>query len=383
METEQLTASFNHDAAGAAQAPERTPFKYGWCYTDHKTGRNIRREFRKTDYLRDKPYASRVKAMLGQLGVPLPSADEIFRGTHHDMLFLDSHGVVIRIGPLDVEDLLNPAILQPLGFQEDRKLMIGAGKKEVPLTVAIYPGVELFSDFIGDKNKPGRFWMPMTMFLGNTEQRRGDSTSSHNVGIIRVQNDDGQEVAVEVLIDPDNEFNASSLALSARRAASLREQQKHATNRAEVMSRTLQDVFGAVADAEHWQRAFRLHQPLRQLFWSAFERVDSVSDLPNRVILDDFWDKCAQVTNRPEHTILSSWRMQVDAEGNKVFIREEIPIPNLALYRCWTGEAADMVVKSVVIEDKIRKEVAAAHARLAKDKPQPGFLRRFVNRYIW
>ena len=46
----------------------RGGFEYGWCYTDHKTGKTIREDFRKTDYLKDEPYATRVQAMLEQLG---------------------------------------------------------------------------------------------------------------------------------------------------------------------------------------------------------------------------------------------------------------------------------------------------------------------------
>jgi hypothetical protein len=373
METEPITASFNQGAADAAQAPTKIPFKYGWCHTDHKSGRTIRQEYRTTDYLQDEPYASRVKAMLEQLGIPLPSSDEIFRGTHHDLLFLNSHGVVIRIGPLDIEDLLNPAILQPLGFQEDKKLMIEAGEKEVPLTVAIYPGIELYDDYRADdsKDKPKTVKISLRQFLSDTEQGSRD-VGCDNSGIIRVQDDKGLEVALEVLLDPDNEFNPSSKELVQQRAASLREQQKHVTNRGEVISRTLQEVFAAAEGAEHWQRAFQLHQPLRQLFWSAFERVDTVSDLPDRARLDAFWDKCAQVTNRPEHTVLPSWHMRVDVEGNKVFIREEIPIPNLVLYRCWTGRTADKVTRPVVIADEVRKSVAAAHTMLTeKDRGPP------------
>src|SRR6218665_2216617 len=78
-EETKLKAAAQGDAAN--DAPQsRGGFEYGWGYTDHKTGKEIGKDFRTVDYLNDEPYATRVHAMLDQLGLPVPKAGEVFRG---------------------------------------------------------------------------------------------------------------------------------------------------------------------------------------------------------------------------------------------------------------------------------------------------------------
>lgn len=352
-------AGLSPDTGETVMASSKTAFKYGWCHTDHKNGKEIRTDWRSTDYLKDEPYASQVKAMLEQLGVPFPAAGEIFRGTNHDLLFLNSHGVVLRIGPLDVTDLMNPGILQPLGYLEDREHMIG----NVPFTVAIYPGIELRRNYNSSMGRRPELAGRLGSFLCETEQGSGDFGEDNN-GIIRVLNDEGQEVAVEVVLDADNSFNSSFGKLPKRRADSLQEHEKSSQNKGEVLSRTIQDVFNAASGAKHWLRAFHLHQPLRQLFWEAFDNAKNIGDVPDAVKRDVFWDKCAEVTNRPQPVVMPLWRLEKDATGKVSYIREETVIPNLVLYRQWTKEEADKIIEPIQQPASLKAAVQRAHDAL-------------------
>lgn len=209
-------------------ADKKADFQYGWCYTDHKDGREIRDDFRGIDFFNDHPYAKRVERMLGQMGLPIPEEAQIFRGTHHDMLFLDSHGVVIRIGPLDVEDLMNPGILQPLGWLEDRRHKVQTDvltDQTAPLTVAIYPGIELYKNYLDDNQRP-KSAGDLEDFLFLTGAGLGD-VKEPNKGVIRLQDEKtGGEVAVEMLLDPDNTFNRSAPDTSSERSSIMQKSKK-------------------------------------------------------------------------------------------------------------------------------------------------------------
>ncbi len=208
-------SSQNQSVFFEAGALQKTPFSYGWCKTDHKQGKEIRWEYRTKDYMKDEPYAASVKAMLKKLGLPFPKSAQIFRGTHHDLLFLNTHGVVVRIGPTDVRDLMNPAILQPLGWLEDKNILIG----KVPLAVAIYPGIEQHNDWSKSASPPEAVGNLRKIFE-KTGQRTVD-VFPVNEGVIRILDDEGKEAAVEILLDSDNQFNASSKEMAQKRASGL------------------------------------------------------------------------------------------------------------------------------------------------------------------
>lgn len=352
----------------AGAAPREGGFEYGWCYTDHKTGKEIRKDYRSIDYMNDEPYATRVHAMLDQLGLPKPQDGEIFRGTHHDLLFLNSHGVVLRIGPQDVEDLMNPGILQPLGWLEDTDNKVKVGKLDLPLTVAIYPGVELSSQYYDAKKKPALAGSLYDL-LSATNQGAGDVCSPGNTGIIRVLDDDGKEVAVQLLVDADNEWNGASKNLREVRSSHLREQSGSAAQRpqdvgrGDILRNTLSAVFNAVQNVRYWEKAYEVHQPLRHMFWDAFGKMDAVTGLPDTPARQKFWETCAAVTNKPRAITLPVWQMQKDAAGNVSYQRQEIHVPHLVLYRPWTGAAADQIVQPIQQSKGLRDAVGKEHIK--------------------
>lgn len=309
--------------------------------------------------MNDEPYASSVKAMLEKLGLPLPKPEEIFRGTHHDMLFLNSHGVVVRIGLTDVEDMLNPAIIQPLGWLEDRNIRVG----KTPLSVVIYPGIEHRKNWKSSKNRPKKVGS-LVGILEETGQETDDLVSSKNKGIIRILNDKGKEAAVEVVLDADNEFNGSIGSLTSRRSRSLKRAAKLHENKGDILSQTIESVFGATKKIKYWRRAFEAHQPLRRLFWEAL----SSNGVPNAKALQRFWDTCAQVTNNPQGTVVPVWRSQMKANGKTKFVRKEIFIPQVVLYRPWTGKTADKAVHPVLDCSALRRTLKKNHAALTRKK---------------
>ncbi len=358
--------------APANDSPQaRGGFEYGWCYTDHKTGKEIRKDFRSSDYLNDEPYATRVHAMLEQLGLPAPKEGEVFRGTHHDLLFLNSHGVVVRIGPQDVEDLLNPGILQPLGWLEDRDTGAALGKRTLPLTVAVYPGVELYEQHEMSRKKPvivGDLYELMTA----TKQGTGDVLGQGNTGLIRVLDDDGHEVAVRVLIDPDNDYNGASSGMRKKRISHMQAQTGTAVDAApavrkgDILFNTLREVFNAARNVHYWEKAHEVHQPLRNMFWDAFQGVEAVGGVPDIAKRDAFWQTCAAVTNKPMQVTLPVWRTSKDAHGKMNFERSELHVPHVVLYRPWTGQKADLAVQPITSTQAVRAAVGQAHAKMKR-----------------
>jgi len=309
------------------------------------------------DYMNEEPYATRVKAMLKKLGLPLPKPEEIFRGTEHDMLFLNSHGVVLKIGPTNVTDLMNPAILQPLGWLEDQKLRIN----DIPLAITVYPGIELFNDYNEKMNPPGLAGNIREIFTA-TKQHSHDIGDKNN-GIIRILDEDGKELAVEVLLDADNKRNDSSPDAAAVRSAHMT-RAKFLENRADIISEAVRSFSGATADIEYWQRAFEVHQPLRRLFWNAFSDTFDNGKEPDIKARQKFWTMCAQVTNNPQTATVPTWRSETRHNGEVAFVRDQTVVPQLILYRPWTGEAADKVIPPINVSDTLREAVQKKYSAL-------------------
>ncbi len=365
---EQASKATAQGASAGAAADIRGGFEYGWCYTDHKTGKEIRKSFRTSDYLNDEPYATRVHAMLDQLGLPVPKAGEVFRGTHHDLLFLNSHGVVVRIGPQNVHDLMNPGILQPLGWLEDRSTMM---KEDLPLTVALYPGVELYDQYEVGQPKPMIIDKLYDVMKSN-DFGTADLLGQGNTGVIRVLGDDGKEVAVRVLIDADNDFNAPSSGMRKKLAKHMAAQLGSASEtttavrKDDVLMNTLRDVFNHARNAPYLQKAYEVHQPLRNMFWGAFQGVTAVDGVPDMAQRDAFWQTCAAVTNKPMQVTLPVWRTLKDADGKMNFERSELHVPHVVLYRPWTGQTADLAVQPIAVSQVVRDAVGQAYAEMKR-----------------
>lgn len=348
--TSKTRISFNQEAVKTEQQAE---FKYGWCKTDHKNGTYLGH----ADYLNDKIYAPFVKKILAEFGLPIPKDEEIFRGTEHDMLFLDSHGVVVRIGPANIPDLMNPAIVQPLGWKTDKGLTIEIGPRKAPLTVAIYPGIELYKDFNENGAEPDT---KLYDFLAATGQGTND-LHELNKGIIRVLGDDGKEVAVDMLLGADNWRNNSSDETSSKRTKVMSNAKEGTDNFGEAISKTIVNIFNAAKDAQWYQKAFEAHEPLRRLFWEGY-KGKSEGEKPDAECMKHFWNTCARVTNNPGACVMPVWKA-VEKGGKTDFVREEVYMPHVVLYRPWTGRAADKIIQPINQSKEVAEAVRLAHEK--------------------
>ena len=337
-------------------------FDYGWCTTDHKAGKEIRPGYRTLDYLQDEPFATSIKNMLDKLGLPFPQPEEIFRGTRHDLLFLNSHGVVLRIGPTDVTDMINPGVLQPLGWMEDPDIRV----KELPFAIAVYPGIELYNDWLNDMHRP-----PIAGDRGILFFATGQSSSDHvdnNDGIIRILDDEGKEAAVKVVLDLDNKSIYSSEKLAEKRSSHMARAAEFHENMGDILSHTIESVFAEERDFQLWRRAFEAHQPLRRLFWEAFSSTEETTAAPDIAARQKFWDTCAIVTNNPHAAVVPMWRRQMQESDVPEFVREEAFVPQVILYRPWTGEAADKATQPISVDPALKESVQRDHALMVKNK---------------
>lgn len=354
-----------------------TRFEYGWCYTDEKDGQKIRKDLPRADYATAKPYANIARYMLDKLGLPWP--ERIFRGSTHDLLFLNSHGIVVRIGPTDVEALMNPGILQPLGWVEDRESLVHVKgvSQGIPFSVTLYPGIEQYNSFYRrykseengrrkscDEENRTCFFGDTRSFLRDTYQGMGDCYE-RNQGVLRIVDETAEETAVAVLLDSDNERNSAAPSVQAERAACLKAEASQFSNKAECVDRMFQCMFNDAGLARPYHRAFQVHQPLRQMFWEAFRNQDK----PDVTLREAFWEKCAAVTNNPETVVLPTWRLYQTEDGDKVFRRSETVIPAMVLYRPWTGDPVDDIAKSISLSPELKERVRQAHASRFEQKP--------------
>jgi hypothetical protein len=370
VQTQNLTDIF----AGFSGAQE-AEFQYGWCYTDAEWKNDVNTaimpQFREHDYMRDEPYATQIKNILQQLGLPLPKPEEIYHGTHHDLLFLNSHGVVLRVGPTEAEELINPGFLQPLGWVETELKVKNvtpkqyekfASQQETAVSVVIYPGIELFPHWRKSPDRPKNL-VDYQGFVQKTGQTCLFDQSEFNKGVIRVADDDGHEAAVVLLADVENEWNAPSPELAQRRSASLRQMEARFDNKADAIAQMMEEVFGGIEGFKYLQRAFEAHQPLRRLFWEAFGAVKGPSDKPDPAKMNAFWEACASVNNNPAATTMPCWHQETDAAGKTVFIREEACVPHVVLYHPWTGDVADNATQPLRQTPVLAAAVQQAHAR--------------------
>ncbi|GEM_PF-1704193 len=345
MDTVSNTAAPNAIAPRdqTASAQTEAGFEYGWCRTDHKTGRELRPEFRKTDYMLHEPYASSVASMLTRMGLPQPHIDQVYRGTHHDMLFIESHGVVVRIGPTDVEDLIHPAILQPLGWLDD---------KDNGISVAVYPGIELYNTDMEIGRGDNTLSTQLLLALSRTGQGSSD-LGANNLGIIRI-NKNGIETPVAVLLDPDNQFNGTNNDETKRRKRSIMAQGDGSiTNkssgsgsvlRSKSIEQAMNSVFDVESAVENWKLAFETHQPLRTAFWMAWRNADPNKDAGDPAYLSRFWAQCAAATKQLQRVMVHEWEETQTASGAPAEAYSQ-KLYEFALYKPWTADPQDNKTK--------------------------------------
>ncbi len=306
--------------------------KYGQCFTGHKDGKEIRDQYRDIDYMYDEPYATDVKSMLDKMMLPFPKSSEIFRGTFHDMLFLDTHGVVVRVGPYDFNDLMNPLLLQPLFWLEDSNHVLKieeaftGGVYDMPLTVAVYPGIDLITENVKERMNNLEASFKIT-------DQCCDDLILRNMGSIDIGGS-----CEDVFLDVDNLQNSSGNKLDKARNDFKKNLLTEFNNFADVADITMQELFSdkILDEIDRKMKAFYVHQPLRYMFDDVFKDVNN----PDKTKLRAAWDRCRAITNSPEYDAeISVWKINRDAEGKDRYIRDILVIPKLVLKNPWANEA--------------------------------------------
>ncbi len=303
-----------------------------------------------TKYIYEEPYSSVVKEMLDKLSLPMPDNTKVFRGTCHDIIFIDSHGVVIKIGPTSVYDLLSPGALQPIGWLQNNEYKLKSSwlDKEdniFPLSVVIYPGIERIEDKY--EHEIDTFILRLVDVFTRSEHGNND-ISPRNIGVVSSYDKNSKEDDVALMLDVDNYRNGPTHDIVGKKRSIIKSLSEKFNNAADVMGLTLQEAFGDIKDMDcrafygvdgigPENGAFYSHQPLRQMFFDAFEDIDS----PDKSKLHEFWNRCAAVTNNPERDVkVPVWTI----DNNGLYVRDEVIIPELVLKTPWTGNSKDKVM---------------------------------------
>lgn len=261
--------------------------------------------------------------LLDQLGLPLPDNKCVFRGNGHKSLFLDSHGVVIRLSYLDLENVATSGNLQPLGWVENKKTGLNA---------VLYPGLLPYEkradeSFLDDT---------LTSIMHEAEHDTCDIKPA-NTGVIFIDRN-GQESAVAVNFDVDEAYAGIELYASDFRKEWIRQKKETLGDklpstvlREFALSSTTHPLF------DHYKMAHDSHQFLRTLFWQEHERD------PGK--LQGFWTRCANLVERPERVMRYEWSCATREDGTPVWTQDRAIIENVALYRAWNGNSEDRAVK--------------------------------------
>ncbi len=235
--------------------------EYGRCYTDWKI-KDTTPSWREAYF---ETYLHELKATLKNYGLPMPAEPGIYSGCYHDLLFLDSHGIVVRTGIIDVLRLINPGIIQPLHWS----------KTSSGLTVALYPGLELLMHIVQDITEQKKA-------LGNDIVVWGNDNLDLKVENLGSINNGLQGILIDVDNKPTYAF-PSKINFLRNNALSL--DLKKPPHLQALLSKISTNHFGnpfndeqektITQDVRHaYLQAFNYHQPLRRAFARAFKDVD-------------------------------------------------------------------------------------------------------------
>lgn len=230
--------------------------EYGWCYTDKKDGKSIREfcgEKARLDFFELSHSKKFIEKALKKYGLPMPKEDEIFRGKDEDILFIDSHGLVIRIGDhQSIERSANPAILQPIHWTED---------DNSNMVLSIYPGVHLYNNNEGNYFKTVSLHFIMLCFGNKFFDRIPE-----NIGGIQAMDETGKQMLVKLLIDPSHNDHPyrerASIEVTDPKSLEQSIETLLTNNRCEEYEQSHKIKF----NADLYRQAFEYHQPLRHAF---------------------------------------------------------------------------------------------------------------------
>jgi len=289
---------------------------YGWCYTDHKDGKEILDFYRDFDYVFGKEYSATTQGLLKDLGFPIPDISETYRGRRHDLLMVDSHGLIVRIGKTDIEDLMNPFVLQPIGW-----------KQAEGITVAVYPGVET-AEQVYPYYGHTKLYDIAPKFQENILKSgtKYIDKYTYNLGVVRTQINNGKDNNTLVVIDTDNMAIRNSQDLKEKKVEALQRNYSRFENKADAVAATFYEIYGNKRYIQDNMAAFEKHHSLRRTFFDACK-----GDTSDKVKLGKLWDKCYEMVDVPKSATFPVWK-----NVGGVLKSSDITVNNLKLYNNWT-----------------------------------------------
>lgn len=306
-------------------------FNYGWCYTDPKKGGKVFWPYihRDYEYTYSKEFHENTKMLFESLALPMPKKDEVFHGSYNDLVFADSHGLVIRVGPARIASLINPLIIQPIGWASSKGI-----------TVSIYPGIEIAEQVYSWENYPRDSKLVYHSKLQEFTYKIGQSGSfigdgyHYNMGVIRTHDENGVENKdTLIILDPDYqrliqgiELNPKRKEINKLRSELVKKHDEELENNADVMAATIYDIYEGMHFLQDNIRAFEKHQYLRREFWNARKDGGNFS----KEKLEALWDKCHELVDNPKCVSFPVWR-----EKNGVYTCSNITVTNLVLHNNW------------------------------------------------
>ncbi len=304
---------------------------YGWCYTDRegKDATKIRTqdcEPVRPDFFLAEQERDFTTHFFELFGLPLPDNNDIYRGNSQDLLFLDDYGLVVRTGPLDVVDLINPGVLQPLYW------MPHGEKGHV---IAIYPGVQLLDHFLDNVSRNLVIYN-LADFLYETGQNSMDIHTKGNIGLVH---------DVPVVIDLENQMFGTRIELKQRKQDTYRVYRDAGLKPADAIRQTMVELYGDNSCFDKWIKTFDFFQPIRDQLYNALN-MRSADMRRNRLAL--FYDRCKKLTQRPEKVLTKNWSQTI-RNRQKIWQVSEPKESKIALYRPWTGSPKDNQSKTLAL----------------------------------
>lgn len=269
---------------------------YGWCYTNNPCI-NAKELNDRDDFVFGRHNAAFV-SIFNEFNLPIPNEKQIYRGKDEDLFFLDRFGLVLRVGEIDVMDLINPAILQPLAHVTVNGI-----------TGAIYPGIELlyhtsknedeFEYHCCDNSFETSF---VTSFLISSFQKPND-VINQNVGMIELAN----SRSIPILLDANKIDNGC---LDADMAKDKKDYiQLSGNSRHETVRELMELIYGNVEHFNLFIQAYDYHELLRSQLQDALSHNDKYE---RKVRLNNFYKKCANFCNKEQGEVLlyKPWAMK-------------------------------------------------------------------------
>jgi hypothetical protein len=311
---------------------------YGWCHTD-RLGKDAKQialvdgEPWRIDYFFDDQFDVTTQIFMKQFDLPMPEPDIVYRGNSQDLLFMDDYGLVIRTGLLDVVDLINPHVLQPLFWLPH---------DSVDHVIALYGGVQLLDQMQIPQAQKAKISQELSHNLEQTGQKSLDIQTIENIGIVN---------GMPIVIDLENTFFGTE-------DPKLREEKReiytmyidYGLAPHQAIAYTMDLLYAQHPALRQWMLAYQAHEPLRAQLWDA---ISNEADNKRIEKLAEVYGRCKQLVSEPEQVSVVHEQKMV-TNGQVAAVSCHFTNISMALYHPWTGNIADNAIKPLPRDKKLR-----------------------------